>query len=185
MPWAMTYGRPNVDPVGSRTRDCTPGQAGPRTQALLESLAAVDPACPFPRALLKPDIFPADLLPWLALFQLADDRFQCRLFGTGLCRAYGADMTGRPLEAFWTGEPPRTTDATYRQALDRDRPTVTLTEFDMPEGRMTYARALVPLADAAGRRNGLLVLIDMKTPLKVRSLLGVLDAGPDHLHMPL
>lgn len=181
----MTYQRPNVVPVGSRTRACTPAEAGRRSLALLAALSAVDPSCPFPRKSLRPEILPADLLPWLALFQYRDDRFDCRLFGTGLARLYGADMTGRSLDAFWTGEPPEVTLATYKQALTHREPTTTLTEFDMPEGRMTYARLLMPLTDDAGQPAFLFALIDLWTPLRVRSLLDVLADGPDHLSMPL
>jgi hypothetical protein len=181
----MTYQRPNVDPVGSKTRPCSVADAGPRAETFLAALAAIDPSCPFPRAKLKPDILPADVLPWLALFQSNGDRFDCRLFGTGLTRGYGADMTGRSLDRFWTGERPDVTMATYRRALTQTRPTVTLTEFEMPEGRMRYARVLVPLADEAGRPGWVLSLIDLKTPIKFRSILEVLADGPDHLRMPL
>lgn len=181
----MAYQRPNVVPVRSRTRACTPSEAGPRSLSLLAALAAVDPSCPFPRKSLRPDIFPPALLPWLALFESKDNGFGCRLFGTGLARYYGADMTGRSLDTFWTGEPPEVTLATFRRALTHGEPTTTLTEFDMPEGRMTYARVLMPLADDASQPLFILALIDLQTPPKVRSILATLAAGPDYLSMPV
>lgn len=179
---AMGYERPAVEPRKSSTRALTEVDLGTAGSRLLAALRAVDPACPFPRARLTPDILPPECLPHLCLFEaLPDGDFRCRLFGTGLTKAYGLDMTGRMLADFWTGEPAAVTAETYKRALTLDRPTLTVTACRLDEETMRYERVLVPLCDGEGVPRYVLALVDVQDIPRHYTVLERLTPSRDRL----
>lgn len=178
----MGYRRPAVEPRKSSTRPLSEDDLGAAGQRLLNALRVVDPACPFPRARLSPDMLPPECLPHLCLFEtVSDGAFRCRLFGTGLTTVYGADMTGRLLDDFWTGEPSDVTAEVYRRALAADRPTLTVTACRLDEETMRYQRILMPLCDGDGTPRFILALVDVQEsprPFTVLERLTAPEARP-------
>lgn len=128
-----------------------------------------------PRRQFDPVEMPPVILPWLALFDEPEPgSFFCRLFGTGLVRRHGREMTGAALTDIVTSEPVDDILARFT-AVIRDRKWQVSRIFTRINRRdVTYERVLIPLSrpdDSVGWVAGFIGFLQLPERQSVLDLL--------------
>jgi len=111
------------------------------------------------RAAIRPEEIPR-LLPYLALLDVLGEppRFRIRLFGTGLVRTYGEDLTGRFADEIDLDTVGPDIVAQLTALVRECRPVVARVRFTKAaDGRhLQYERIALPLSDDGGTVNMIL-----------------------------
>ncbi len=137
------------------------------SHALLKDLHAYwlrkkgDGAAP-PRAAIRPEEMPRQLLPQIAILDVIPPppgfRFRFRLFGTALVRAYGDDLTGRFADEIDFGEAGPALLAQLTDVGRECRPAMARVRLvKASDGRyIQYERVALPLSDDGRAANMIL-----------------------------
>jgi len=104
---------------------------------------------------ISPADIAAKLLPNLFLYRLeTDGRFRCKLIGTELCRVFGANETGRCLDAILPPGVARHRAGLFQHVLDTVRPIYYRGLAATQPGELRrYSRILMPLASSGHTAN--------------------------------
>lgn len=105
------------------------------------------------RVQLDPCDFPKPILPFMFIYERADDRFRCRLYGTKMREIFGSEATGRYLDQMVTPQSVARRHALFNRVLETGLP-LFYRGFLVPAGRdwRGFHRLLLPATISPGQR---------------------------------
>jgi len=113
-----------------------------------------------PRSAIAPEEIAVELLPNIALLDVVGElpRFRIRLFGTGLARAYGEDVTGKYLDEIDFGSIASEVSARFTEVVRKCRAQAVRVQLSKQKERryLEYERIALPLSQDGVRVNMIL-----------------------------